>query len=163
MNNLFDHLNISFYYLLGCSPPVPFLNLSGNKIVMNEFLEMLTHARRFKAAVKDLSIEELRDVAVKLEKIISDREAMAEEENKANAERNAKIEEIRKQMEAIGLSVDDLGGVAVKAVQKKRAPRPPKYQIEVNGEMVQWTGQGRMPTVFKQQLDKGHSMDEFLI
>jgi len=49
---------------------------------------------------------------------------MAEEEEQAMAARNAKIEEIRQQMEAVGLSIDDLGGVAVKATAKKRAPRP---------------------------------------
>jgi len=88
---------------------------------------------------------------------------MAEEEEQAMAARNAKIEEIRQQMEAVGLSIDDLGGVAVKATAKKRAPRPAKYQIEVDGEMVQWTGQGRMPTVFKNEINKGRSMEDFLI
>ncbi|MCE9686754.1 MULTISPECIES: H-NS family nucleoid-associated regulatory protein [Shewanella] len=130
---------------------------------MSEFLDILTHGRRFKAAVKDLSVVELRDVADKLDKIILDRASMAEEEEKAMAERNAKIEAIRLQMEAVGLSIDDLGGVAAKATTKKRAPRPPKYQIEVNGEMIQWTGQGRMPTVFKNEVEKGRSMDDFLI
>jgi len=131
---------------------------------MSEFLEILTHGRRFKAAVKDLSVADLRDVAAKLEKVIADREVEAEEELKANAERIAKIEEIRKQMAEIGLSVDDLGVVsAAKPAGKKRAPRPAKYQIEVNGETVTWTGQGRMPTVFKTEVDKGRSMDDFLI
>ena len=130
---------------------------------MNEFLEILTHGRRFKAAVKELSVEELRDLADKLNKILVERESMAEEEEQAMAARNAKIEEIRQQMEAVGLSIDDLGGTAVKATAKKRAPRPAKYQIEVNGEMVQWTGQGRMPTVFKNEINKGRSMDDFLI
>ncbi len=130
---------------------------------MNEFLEILTHGRRFKAAVKELSVEELRDLADKLDKILVERESMAEEEEQAMAARNAKIEEIRQQMEAVGLSIDDLGGVAVKAAAKKRAPRPAKYQIEVDGEMVQWTGQGRMPTVFKNEINKGRSMEDFLI
>ncbi|PIW61879.1 H-NS family nucleoid-associated regulatory protein [Shewanella sp. CG12_big_fil_rev_8_21_14_0_65_47_15] len=130
---------------------------------MSEFLEILTHGRRFKAAVKDLSVEELRDLAAKLDKILVERESMEEEELQAIAARNAKIEEIRQQMEAVGLSIDDLGGVAVKAASKKRAPRPAKYQIEVDGEMVQWTGQGRMPTVFKNEINKGRSMDDFLI
>ncbi|MGI1944500.1 H-NS family nucleoid-associated regulatory protein [Shewanella glacialipiscicola] len=130
---------------------------------MNEFLEILTHGRRFKAAVKELSVEELRDLADKLNKILVERESMAEEEEQAMAARNAKIEEIRQQMEAVGLSIDDLGGTAVKATAKKRAPRPAKYQIEVNGEMVQWTGQGRMPTVFKNEINKGRSMEDFLI
>ncbi|BDM63693.1 DNA-binding protein [Shewanella sp. NFH-SH190041] len=131
---------------------------------MSEFLEVLTHARRFKAAVKELSLEELRDLAAKLEKIIEEREAVVEEEEAVMAERIAKIEEIRKQMAEVGLSLDDLGVAgAAKAAPKKRAPRPAKYQIEVNGETVTWTGQGRMPKVFKHELDQGRSMDDFLI
>ena len=85
---------------------------------MSEFLEILTHGRRFKAAVKELSVEELRDLADKLDKILVERESMAEEEEQAMAARNAKIEEIRQQMEAVGLSIDDLGGVTVKATAK---------------------------------------------
>ena len=130
---------------------------------MSEFLDILTLGRRFKAAVKELSLEDLKDVSVKLEKIIEEKASQAEAESEALAERNAKIEEIRKQMEAIGLSVDDIGGAGVKPAPKKRAPRPAKYQIEVNGEMIQWTGQGRMPTVFKNELEKGRTMEDFLI
>ena len=131
---------------------------------MSEFLDILTHGRRFKAAVKELSVDDLKDLAVKLEKIITEKVQQAEEENAAMAERNAKIEEIRQQMEAVGLSVDDLGVVATKsAPKKKRAPRPAKYKIEVDGETITWTGQGRTPTVFKQELDKGRSLEEFLI
>ncbi|MBM7071751.1 H-NS histone family protein [Shewanella sp. 202IG2-18] len=128
---------------------------------MSDFLEILTHGRRFKAAVKDLSIEELEDLATKLDKIIVERKELAELESKANAERDAKIEAIRKQMEEIGLSVDDLGDV--KSAPKKRAPRPPKYEITVDGETIRWTGQGRMPTVFKSEVDSGKSLDDFLI
>jgi len=130
---------------------------------MSDFLEILTHGRRFKAAVKELSIEDLKELAVKLEKIISERESETEAVNAAMAERNAKIDEIRKQMEAVGLSIDDLGATAIKPAPKKRAPRPAKYSIDVNGETVLWTGQGRMPTVFKNELDKGRTMEDFLI
>lgn len=130
---------------------------------MSEFLDILTHGRRFKAAVKELSVEDLKDVAVKLEKIIAEKAQQAEEESAAMAERNAKIEEIRLQMEAVGLSIDDLGAVATKAAPKKRAPRPAKYKIVVDGETVTWTGQGRTPTVFKNELDNGKSLEDFLI
>ncbi|WP_076408227.1 H-NS family nucleoid-associated regulatory protein [Shewanella sp. UCD-KL12] len=130
---------------------------------MSDFLEILTHGRRFKAAVKELSVEDLKEVAAKLDKVISERDAQAEAEAAANAERNAKIDEIRKQMEAVGLSIDDLGSSEVKAAPKKRAPRPAKYTIDVDGETITWTGQGRMPTVFKNQLDKGRTMEDFLI
>ncbi len=128
---------------------------------MSDFLEILTHGRRFKAAVKELSVEELQDLATKLDNIIVEREELAELESKANAERNEKIDAIRKQMEEIGLSVDDLGDV--KSAPKKRAPRPAKYEITVDDELIQWTGQGRMPTVFKNEVDKGRSLEEFLI
>ncbi|WP_298768986.1 H-NS family nucleoid-associated regulatory protein [uncultured Shewanella sp.] len=130
---------------------------------MSEFLDILTHGRRFKAAVKELSLEQLQELAEKLEKIIEEKSSQAEADNQALAERNAKIEEIRKQMEAVGLSVDDIGGAAVKSAPKKRAPRPPKYKIDVDGEEITWTGQGRMPTVFKAELDKGRKMEDFLI
>ncbi|GGJ03208.1 DNA-binding protein [Shewanella hanedai] len=141
-----------------------FTSINWTNIIMSDFLEILTHGRRFKAAVKELSVEELNELATKLEKIITERASQAEAETAAMAERNAKIDEIRKQMEAVGLSIDDLGSTAVKAAPKKRAPRPAKYTIvDVNGETVTWTGQGRMPTVFKNELDKGRNMDAFLI
>ncbi|MBB1382408.1 H-NS histone family protein, partial [Shewanella sp. SR41-2] len=37
---------------------------------MSDFLDILTHGRRFKAAVKELSLDDLRETAAKLEKII---------------------------------------------------------------------------------------------
>ncbi|MCH1930058.1 H-NS histone family protein [Shewanella sp. A25] len=129
---------------------------------MSEFLEILTHARRLKASVKDLSVAELKDVYEKLGKIVAEREEEARAEAEANAERIAKIAELHKMMESAGLSIDDLGGVAAK-VKSTRAPRPAKYSIVVEGETVTWTGQGRMPTVFKQQVESGRSIEEFLI
>ncbi|WP_144213812.1 H-NS histone family protein [Shewanella donghaensis] len=131
---------------------------------MSDFLEVLTHGRRFKAAVKELALEDLRELSVKLEKIITEREEDEKAELEANAERNARIAEILAQIENSGLSIEDLGDIAVnKPAPKKRAPRPAKYQIEVDGELIQWTGQGRMPTVFKKEVDSGKKMEAFLI
>ena len=39
---------------------------------MNEFSAILCHARRFKGSVKELSIEQLEDVKLKLDKIIKE-------------------------------------------------------------------------------------------
>ena len=132
---------------------------------MSDFLDVLTHGRRFKAAVKELAVADLRDLAVKLEKIITEREEEEKLELEANAERNAKIAALLAQIESNGLTLEDLGDVTsvTKSAPKKRAPRPAKYQITVDGEMVQWTGQGRMPLVFKKEVDSGKSMDSFLI
>ncbi|MCL1064260.1 H-NS histone family protein [Shewanella benthica] len=128
---------------------------------MTDFLATLTHGRKFKAAVTDLSVEELILFQDKLNKLIDDREAQEAANLEMNAERNAQIDAIRKQMAELGLSTDDLD--AVKAPKKKREPRPAKYSIEVNGETITWTGQGRMPTVFKKELDKGFELSDFLI
>lgn len=131
---------------------------------MTDFLDILTHGRCFKAAVKELDIETLQSVAEKLNKLIDERLEEAKAEEAANAERDARIAEILAQIEGSGLTLEDFGGATTtKPAPKKRAPRPPKYQITVDGELVQWTGQGRMPTVFKTQVDAGKSMDDFLI
>ena len=45
---------------------------------MNEFLKIITHARRLKSALNELGIEQLEEIKVKLQKIIDDR--IAEEE-----------------------------------------------------------------------------------
>ena len=48
--------------------------------------------------------------------------------------------------------------------QSKRALRQPKYEIwSEAGEHITWTGQGRMPNVFKARIEAGESLDTFLI
>ena len=128
---------------------------------MSEFLATLTHGRKFKAAVTDLSHADLKLFQDKLNKLIDERETQEAADLELNAERNAKIADLREQMAALGLNVEDLD--AVKAPKKKREPRPAKYSIEVNGESITWTGQGRMPTVFKKELDEGFDLSDFLI
>ena len=129
---------------------------------MSDFLEVLTHGRKLKAAIKDLPLDELKGVVSRFEQLIAAREAQAAIERAKNSERNAQIDEIRKKMAELGLNMDDLGE-APKAPKKKREPRPAKYSIEVNGETITWTGQGRMPTVFKKELDEGFEIEDFLI
>lgn len=130
---------------------------------MTNFVEILTHGRRLKAAVKELTIDELKAVADKLNKIIEDKELQAEAETAKQAERKAKIDAICQQMAESGISAEELSAISVKPTVKKRAKRPAKYQIEIDGKLIQWTGQGRTPLVFKSELDKGRTMDEFLI
>lgn len=137
-----------------------FINLK-EPISMSDFLATLTHGRKFKAAVIDLPVEDLKLFQDKLNKLIDDREAQEAADLEMNAERNAQIDAIRKQMAELGLNTEDLD--AVKAPKKKREPRPAKYKIEVGGEAITWTGQGRMPTVFKKELDEGFEISDFLI
>jgi DNA-binding protein H-NS len=130
---------------------------------MEDFLSILTHGRKLKAAVRDLSVDELSDVAGKLKKLITDKEQQTEADQAINAERNAQIDAIRAQMEALGLSATDIDVALTKPSKKKREPRPAKYKIDANGETINLTGQGRMPTGFKKELDEGFELSDFLI
>ena len=132
---------------------------------MNEFLKIFTHGRKLQGAVKELSTEELVSVAEKLNNIIENRKAKEAEIKKAEQEKLAKIDEIRKQMEAAGLDVEDLQieGIGKKS---KRAgqKRPVKYILKDKGGVEHpWTGIGRMPKVFSQALADGKSLDKFKI
>ena len=131
---------------------------------MSEFLEILTHGRRLQGAVKDLSVEELNSVQDKLNNIIEKRKEQEAELIKAQQEKLAKLEEIKKQMEEAGIDVADLQDVAeTKPKRKSGKKRPVKYKITVDGETVAWTGVGRMPVVFKDALAKGQSLEDFAI
>lgn len=130
---------------------------------MNDFLRIITHARRFKSAIKELGVEQLKEVKMKLEKIIEDRIAEEEAAKIENAERLEKIRKYREQLAADGIDPNELQDGSV---QKKgrRAPREPKYEIwNEAGEHIKWTGQGRMPNVFKARIEAGESIDTFLI
>ena len=131
---------------------------------MSEFLEILTHGRRLQGAVKDLSVEELTSVQEKLNNIIEKRKEQEAELIKAQQEKLAKLEEIKKQMAEAGIDVADLQDVAeTKPKRKSGKKRPVKYKITVDGETIAWTGVGRMPVVFKDALEKGQSLEDFAI
>ena len=131
---------------------------------MQEFVKIITHARRLKSAVKPLDIEQLEEIKEKLDLIIADRYKEIEEQKKENEKKLADIEAIKELMTLSEISVDELSGASGKGRRGKRAPRPPKYEIYTgSGERITWTGQGRKPNVFKEQLDMGKSMDDFLI
>ncbi len=130
---------------------------------MSDFIRIITHARRFKSSVKELGIEQLEEVKNKLQKIIEDRKAEEEAARLENRERLEKIQKYRDMLAADGIAPDELQE-ALYQKQGKRSPRKPKYEIwNEAGEHITWTGQGRMPNVFKERLEAGETIDTFLI
>ena len=130
---------------------------------MNDFLRIITHARRFKSAIKELGIEQLEEIKIKLQKIIDDRIVEKEATKIENAERIEKIRNYREALAADGIALDELHEGSPLDKQNRR-PRQPKYEIwNEAGEHITWTGQGRMPNVFKARLDAGETLDTFLI
>lgn len=137
---------------------------------MSEFISILTHERRLRANTKELSLSELEDVKAKLSRIIATREEEEAELRKEEAEKQARIDAIKKQMEEAGVQLQDLASELSHQTAKKtgtgsrkRAPKPAKYEYTDNGERKTWTGQGRTPKVLQQAIDKGKSLKDFLI
>ena len=130
---------------------------------MDNFLDILLHSRRLQANTKELSVKQLQHVISTLNKIIEKRESEESQYKERQQERLLNIASIKKQMDAIGLSINELDTNLVSQV-KKRAPRPAKYSIVVDGEQITWTGQGRMPNVFKRQIENhGKQLEDFTI
>ena len=130
---------------------------------MNELLRIISHSRRLKSAVKDLSTDQLEDIKNKLQTIIEERVIEEAAEKLENQERIEKIKKYRELLAADGINPDELAEASFEK-PGKRNPRQPKYEVwnEV-GERITWTGQGRMPNVFKARIDSGESLDTFLI
>ncbi|WJG11056.1 H-NS family nucleoid-associated regulatory protein [Aliiglaciecola sp. LCG003] len=133
---------------------------------MKNFVNILTDGRKLQGATNSLSVQNLKTVVNKLDRIIENRIQKEQKEQKAAQAKLDKIAEIKKQIKSAGLNIEDLqllsdpvkksGGVG-----KKRAI---KYSIKnADGELIKWTGIGRMPKVFAHAIESGKSLDDFKI
>lgn len=131
---------------------------------MSELVQVMTHARRLRAAFKDEPLETLLEAKSKLDDLVAARE---EEEEAIRAEERArieKLEQMKKLLEEEGIDPSELVAVAEPKATRKRAKRPPKYRIiDEEGNEILWTGQGRKPKAIQKALDNGKSLEDFLI
>ena len=112
---------------------------------MSDFLRVFLNARSLKAAVRELTLEQLNEGFAKLTEVVEERRS-AEAANQAKeAARIQKIEEMKALLASEGLDIADL--IAATETEKsvsKRAQRPAKYKyMDENGVEKSWTGQGR--------------------
>jgi DNA-binding protein H-NS len=143
---------------------VYFIQLTSKKgEEMSEFIRVITHARRFKSAVKELGVDQLEEIKEKLDKIIQDKIDEAKAEEKENAKRLEKISKYKEMLAADGIDLDELHEAGLEK-PRKRGKKKPKYEIwNEKGEKITWTGQGRMPNILKSRIEEGESLDTFLI
>lgn len=116
---------------------------------MSDFLDIINHAKKLNRALKEQSINEIEALSIKLDKILESRKELAAEKIAFAAEKAKKIEQVQQMMLECDISPQDLAAMPQKSPKKKRQVRPAKYAIVINGEQITWTGQGRMPNVFK--------------
>lgn len=133
---------------------------------MSEFLKVLLNIRSLRAALRELSLDQLKEAHEKIEMIYLERLEVAEKEQAAQAEHQQKLAEFQAMLAQAGIDPTELVGstpAAATAAKAKRAPRPPKYRYVENGVEKTWTGQGRTPKYLVQQLEQGRQLDDFLI
>ncbi|WP_270825935.1 H-NS family histone-like protein, partial [Aeromonas sp. QDB68] len=117
---------------------------------MNDFLKTLMNIRSLRAALRDLSFEQLVEAKEKFDEIYAEREQQESKIRAESAERLQKLAEFTEMLRDAGIDPSELVGTAAPAkaggsAKTKRAPRPAKYKYTEDGQEKTWTGQGRMP------------------
>ncbi|PNO61700.1 H-NS family histone-like protein [Aeromonas hydrophila] len=135
---------------------------------MNDFLKTLMNIRSLRAALRELSFEQLVEIREKFEEIFSEREQQETKLREESAERLQKLAEFTEMLKDAGIDPSELVGTAAPAksegsTKAKRAPRPAKYRYTEDGQEKTWTGQGRMPKAIAAAVESGKALEEFLI
>ncbi|MGT4068607.1 UNVERIFIED_CONTAM: H-NS histone family protein [Aeromonas hydrophila] len=135
---------------------------------MNDFLKTLLNIRSLRAALRELSFEQLVEIREKFEEIFAEREQQENKIKAESAERLQKLAEFAELLKDAGIDPSELVGTATTAkaegtVKSKRAPRPAKYRYTEDGQEKTWTGQGRMPKAIAAAVESGKALEEFLI
>nr|EIP1106074.1 DNA-binding protein StpA [Citrobacter freundii] len=133
---------------------------------MSSMLKNLNNIRSLRAMAREFSVDVLEDMLEKFRVVTKDRRDEEEQLQRQRAEQQAKINALLAQMQADGISPEELLSITPATARsvKKRQPRPAKYRfIDPNGETKTWTGQGRTPKPIAQALAAGKSLDDFLI
>lgn len=134
---------------------------------MNEFMKVLLNVRSLRAALRDLSFEQLEEAREKFDAVYAERAESVEKERAEQEAHQRKLAEFSEMLLQAGIDPRELlNGQAEKSeasVKSKRAPREPKYKYDDNGVEKTWTGQGRTPKAIADAVAAGQSIDDFLI
>lgn len=135
---------------------------------MNEFLKTLLNIRSLRAALRDLSFEQLEEVKNKFDQVHAELFAATEKERATQAEHQRKLVEFSEMLKVAGIDPRDLVNSAAPTTssgkgKSKRVPRPAKYKYLEDGQEKTWTGQGRMPKAIAEQIAQGKRLEQFEI
>ena len=122
---------------------------------MSSMLKNLNNIRSLRAMAREFSVDVLEDMLEKFRVVTKERRDEEEQLQRQRAEQQAKINALLAQMQADGISPEELLSITPATARsvKKRQPRPAKYRfIDLNGETKTWTGQGRTPKPIAQDL-----------
>lgn len=137
----------------------------------NELLSLVLSKRKLKSALKGLTSKDLDSVVSILESESEKLKVKEQEQEQKLAQRRETLDQIRELLQENSLTPEDLlmldGGDKQKSPKKPKEakpPLPPKYHYTgENGEVVTWSGAGRMPKVIKNAVDSGVDLNSMLI
>ncbi len=127
---------------------------------MTNFFEVVTKKNRFRAACKDLTVSDMKIMAINLAEFIEKRVKQENENQAAQAAHLAKKQEILKAISAAGLSIDDFFTMDEPKSKKDKKSVIVHYRIkDDHGNTHEWSGRGRPPKAFADFFNKGGSRD----
>ncbi|MFN3071368.1 H-NS family nucleoid-associated regulatory protein [Serratia sp. J2] len=128
---------------------------------------ILSNIRSVRAFARETDFDLLIEMQEKLNIVIEERREDAEREKQERAVRETKRLELLQLIQSEGfdpselLGIESAGGAAKKS--KTGVKRAPKYQYELDGQTLYWSGVGRKPRQIQDALDQGKTLDSFLI
>lgn len=133
---------------------------------MEDELKLLNSIRGLRAAARDLPLDFLERVLKKFRFVVRERREKEFLRQKAQDERNERLEKLRLLLLEKGIDPAELvtRSASDEKPEKVRTSRTARYKYQsANGKTKTWTGQGRMPKVIAEQLAAGKSLDDFLV
>ncbi|MCR5537364.1 MAG: H-NS histone family protein [Succinivibrio sp.] len=121
-------------------------------------LKLLLNLRSLRSVLKNATYADLNKIIENLEQIKYEFQAREEEEQAKQAQREAKFQSVLANMNELGLTLEEFNAYTSqgesKGGKKPRRTMKPKYRYTaLDGSVNEWTGQGKIPKLFKQLLD----------
>lgn len=127
---------------------------------MTDFSDIARNKNRFRAACKDLSVNQMQTMAEQLAEFIEKRAQEEADSLAQDAKKAAEKQAILSAMADAGLAPKDFFNNETPKTKKVRKPVAPQYRIQdANGETHEWSGRGRTPKVFEHYFNNGGSKD----
>ena len=128
---------------------------------MSETFEVksLKRVNGIKKIFKSLEIDDVEKIISVAQEYIVEAKAEEEKRRAEAAEKEAAIKALTDAMEEQGISIEDLAGLG----DKPKRVVLPKYRLEKDGEVHEWSGRGRQPLWVSSYINEGGSLTDLAI
>lgn len=154
---------------IGCYSVIDFHSILQPKelTMSDDFFRVVGNIRTLRATLKGVPVEQIKEIAHKMNMIIEEREAEEAENRIRKEEHDRKIATIREQLLKQGISPEELLSSEVQKSITDTKPRKKTHKYEYyddSGNYCTWTGQGRTPRKIQSEIDSnGKKLEDFLI